>query len=649
MPRKKITNINQKKTEQKLKRAAKRGDIPPLEPKPPKLRHPEFRRIPTEARPDVDAARKLQSAFVKLPREYLDKTKLIASQLILPRPIPGEAAVFPSNPPKDDGGSDSSTAFTCPKRPKWRFDMSKVEVEANENGVFRKWLAETDHLIEEWRDEKPPTTESEQPEGDPEIDTPEQLPAEMPRSWCYFERNPEVWRQLWRVTEISQIILVLLDSRCPLLHYPPSLRAYLATHKVILVLTKVDLSGPERTQAWTTYLQSTFPGVRVTHVESYIEKKVQHAEQGRKHYEPHIPTEFRRKLVEAIRDIHAEMLKPPAEVKKNEAWAKRWTPPVKQNIDWDAVLSAQGGKVGSEVGGAVVPLPAQQEGGDRGGGEASGDRKHVEPEFLTVGVIGQPNVGKSSLLNALFGVNRVRTSKQPGKTKHYQTLFWTNELRLVDCPGLVMPNNIPMEMQVLSGVLPISRVSAIPACIYFSSQRIPLEKIFNLSHPTPPPPPGEDKRTWREGSGPHPTREKPVEWTALDILIAYAGSKGWVTAKAGRPDMNRAGNDILRALVEGRIAWAFWPPGTDITVVGDNNGNGIWLHEFDRLDAEFDDHEEDSAEQEDADEGVSSDINSEGDGVSEDEAVGGRFDALSLEEESEEEEVEEEEKEEDRP
>lgn len=98
---------------------------------------------------------------------------------------------------------------------------------------------------------------------------------------------------------------------------------------------------------------------------------------------------------------------------------------------------------------------------------------------------------------------------------------------------------------------------------------------------------------------------------------------------------------VLRALVEGRIAWAFWPPGTDITVVGDNNGNGIWLHEFDRLDAEFDDHEEDSAEQEDVDEGESSDINSEDDGVSEDEAVGGRFNALSIDEESEEEEEEE--------
>src|SRR6185369_11980830 len=39
----------------------------------------------------------------------------------------------------------------------------------------------------------------------------------------------------WRVTEISQILLVLLDSRCPLLHFPPPLQQYLFNRKVILV------------------------------------------------------------------------------------------------------------------------------------------------------------------------------------------------------------------------------------------------------------------------------------------------------------------------------------------------------------------------------------------------------------------------------
>ena len=36
--------------------------------------------------------------------------------------------------------------------------------------------------------------------------------------------------------------------------------------------------------------------------------------------------------------------------------------------------------------------------------------------------------------------------------------------------------------------------------------------------------------------------QKELVWTAMDILTAYANKKGWVTAKAGRPDVNRAGN-----------------------------------------------------------------------------------------------------------
>jgi ribosome biogenesis GTPase A len=33
-----------------------------------------------------------------------------------------------------------------------------------------------------------------------------------------------------------------------------------------------------------------------------------------------------------------------------------------------------------------------------------------------------------------------------------------------------------------------------------------------------------------------------MHWTATEIMTAYANKKGWVTAKAGRPDIHRAGN-----------------------------------------------------------------------------------------------------------
>lgn len=57
-----------------------------------------------------------------------------------------------------------------------------------------------------------------------------------------------------------------------------------------------------------------------------------------------------------------------------------------------------------------------------------------------VGLVGYPNVGKSSTINALFGSKKTAVAPTPGKTKHFQTLNVSGTLCLCDCPGeLIMP------------------------------------------------------------------------------------------------------------------------------------------------------------------------------------------------------------------
>ena len=69
---------------------------------------------------------------------------------------------------------------------------------------------------------------------------------------------------------------------------------------------------------------------------------------------------------------------------------------------------------------------------------------------ITVGVIGIPNVGKSSLINSMTRGKNVGVSNTPGYTKGLQEVILDNNLRLLDCPGVVMTND---ENNILHNII----------------------------------------------------------------------------------------------------------------------------------------------------------------------------------------------------
>jgi large subunit GTPase 1 len=102
----------------------------------------------------------------------------------------------------------------------------------------------------------------------------------------------------------------------------------------------------------------------------------------------------------------------------------------------------------------------------------------LNPPKLTVGLVGYPNVGKSSTINALVGEKMVSVSSTPGKTKNFQTIHLSDSMVLCDCPGLVFPQFASTNADLIcDGVLPIDQMREHTAPVDLVTRRIPQEVL----------------------------------------------------------------------------------------------------------------------------------------------------------------------------
>ncbi|KAF1794933.1 P-loop containing nucleoside triphosphate hydrolase [Phytophthora cactorum] len=165
-------------------------------------------------------------------------------------------------------------------------------------------------------------------------------------------------------------------------------------------------------------------------------------------------------------------------------------------------------------------------------------------DTLTIGFVGEPNVGKSSLLNCLFDRKLVSVSATPGHTKHLQTHYFErvemlersddvfSRVLVCDCPGVVFPRfNVPVLLQILFGSFPIAQTREPFSAVRFIAENcVPhLHEVYKLK----------------------PVEDDDDEWCPYTLCESYAQLRGF-RVKGGKLDVHRAANTLLRDTLNGK-------------------------------------------------------------------------------------------------
>ena len=85
---------------------------------------------------------------------------------------------------------------------------------------------------------------------------------------------------------------------------------------------------------------------------------------------------------------------------------------------------------------------------------------------IFAGVVGYPNVGKSSFINTLVGKKCLHESPVPGQTKIWQFVKLTKEVFIIDSPGIISEEEeLFKEFNVLKGIYRIDKLGEIDPAI----------------------------------------------------------------------------------------------------------------------------------------------------------------------------------------
>jgi len=286
------------------------------------------------------------------------------------------------------------------------------------------------------------------------------------------------YKEFVKVVEVSDVIIQVLDARDPLACRSPEVEQFVRRmnpeKRVVLLLNKIDLAPKENVQAWLKYFREEMPCVAFKCATGH---------------------------------------------------------------------GGGGGGNGDKLGARALPTKGGYGGSDALGGETllqllkNYARNRNLKTAITVGIVGFPNVGKSSVINSLKrSRSAAAVGNTPGLTKVSKEIVLDKNVKLIDSPGVVFASSLGESAGVtaLRNCVKVERLADPIAPVCEILRRCPHEQLMVMY--------------------------KTSRFEDVDDFLRQVGRIQGKLKKGGVPDMIAAARIVLNDWNSGRIPYYTSPP-----------------------------------------------------------------------------------------
>ncbi|WIA32487.1 hypothetical protein OEZ86_003306 [Tetradesmus obliquus] len=317
------------------------------------------------------------------------------------------------------------------------------------------------------------------------------------------------YKEFRRVVEASDVVIQVLDARDPAGCRCPDVERYVrsldASKRIILLLNKMDLVPREVGEAWLKHYRQELPAVA-------FKASTQQQQEGLG---------------------KAKAVKGGKGKKGSSAAAAAGSE--------QSYAAAGSACLGADTLLQLLKNYARNAMGGKGS--------------ITVGVVGLPNVGKSSLINSLKRARVAQVGSTPGVTKGVQEIHLDKHIRLLDSPGIVFTSGEGAAAAALRNAIKVERLADPLTPVGEIMKRVPSKQLMAV---------------YKIGA-----------FAGVDQFLQLIAAARGKLKKGGIVDVEAAARIVLQDWNEGRIPYYTLPPKAKNTQYNTAEVVTSWAAEFD--------------------------------------------------------------------